>query len=56
MSHSARIVVAAPLVLVGATVALISVGQVGSCLGPIGVTEVQCAKATGVGGAWPSWR
>lgn len=34
--------------LVGAITALLFGGQVGTCLGPLGVTAVQCAKATGV--------
>ncbi|MCJ7711386.1 MAG: hypothetical protein MUQ32_11235, partial [Chloroflexi bacterium] len=48
MSTAARVLVAGILVLLGATAALFFGGQVGMCLGPLGVTAVQCAQATGV--------
>jgi hypothetical protein len=48
MSRSARMLIAGVLVLVGVAAALYFGGQVGMCLGPLGVTAVQCARATGV--------
>lgn len=48
MSLAARVLAACLLVLVGVTTALFFGGQVGMCLGPLGVTAVQCAQATGV--------
>lgn len=48
MSFAARGLVAGTLVLLGAAAALFFAGQVGECLGPLGVTAVQCAQATGV--------
>ncbi len=48
MSLAARFFVAGLLVLLGATAALFFGGQVGMCRGPLGVTAVECAQATGV--------
>lgn len=48
MSLSARILVAAVLVLLGATAALFFGGRIGGCLGPLGVTAVQSARASGI--------
>jgi hypothetical protein len=48
MSLLARALGAGLLVLVGATAAMYSLGTGWMCLGPLGVTAVQCAKATGV--------
>ena len=48
MSRSARVLVAAVLVLLGATAALFFGGRIGGCLGPLGVTAVQCARASGI--------
>ena len=48
MSLLARALGAGLLVLVGATAALYSLGTGSPCLGPLGVTAVQCAKAAGV--------
>ena len=48
MSRDTRVIVAINLVLLGAAAALFFGGRFGMCLGPLGVTEVQCARATGV--------
>jgi hypothetical protein len=48
MSLDARLIVAVNLVLLGAIALLFLGGQLGMCLGPLGVTPVQCAQATGV--------
>lgn len=48
MSTPRRILVAIALVLVGLSAALLLGGQAGMCLGPLGVTPVQCARVTGV--------
>ena len=48
MSLDARLIVACNLVLLGAIALLFLGGQFGMCLGPLGVTPVQCAQATGV--------
>jgi hypothetical protein len=48
MSLSARVLVAAVLVLLGAIAALFFGGRIGGCLGPLGVTAVQCALASGI--------
>lgn len=48
MSRSARVLVAAVLVLLGATAALFFGGRIGECLGPLGVTAVQCAQNSGI--------
>lgn len=49
MSHHSRLVVAAIVVLLGAPVALMfGGGGVAMCLGPLNVTEVECAKHTGL--------
>jgi hypothetical protein len=48
MSPSARVGVAALLVLLGVTAFGLLGGQIQACLGPLGVTAVQCFKATGV--------
>jgi hypothetical protein len=46
--RSTRFLVACVLVLLGATVAVLTGGQVHICLGPLGVTAVQCAKSWGI--------
>ena len=49
MSQRSRLVVAAIVVLLGAPVALMfGGGGVAMCLGPLNVTEVECAKDTGL--------
>ena len=47
MSRTSRALVAAVLVLLGVVTALLG-GQVVACLGPLGVTAVQCARASGI--------
>ena len=43
-----RLMLGALIVLVGVPVALVfGAGSVGMCLGPVGVTAVECAKVTG---------
>ena len=48
MNRSARVLVATVLVLLGAAAALFFGGRIGGCLGPLGVTAVQCARASGI--------
>jgi len=48
MSRSVRVLVVAVLALLGAMAVPFLGGQIQMCLGPLGVTEVQCARATGV--------
>ena len=48
MSRSARVLVSAVLVFLGAMAFMLFGGRVGGCLGPLGVTPVQCARASGV--------
>ncbi len=48
MSWSKRIALAAGIVLVGTYLALFFGPQVPPCLGPLGVTMVQCASVTGI--------
>ncbi len=48
MSRTWRVLIAFVLIFLGATIALFFGGQVAMCLGPLGVTAVQCAKATGM--------
>jgi len=49
MEHSTRRIIATVLVVTAVLVAVFAGGgQVGMCLGPLGVTAVQCAQATGV--------
>ncbi len=48
MSRSRRVLVATVLVLLGVAAALFFGGRVGLCLGPLGVTPVQCAWASGI--------
>jgi hypothetical protein len=48
MSRSARVLVAAVLLLLGALAVPFLGGRIQACLGPLGVTAVQCAQATGV--------
>jgi hypothetical protein len=43
-----RLIAAIGLLLLGMAAALFLVGEQGMCLGPIGVTEVQCAMVTGI--------
>lgn len=48
MNHSARILIVCALSVIGGIIGLVFLGgQVQSCLGPLGVTPVQCAKAHG---------
>jgi hypothetical protein len=48
MSRSARVLVAAVLVLLGAMAVPFLGSRIGGCLGPLGVTAVQCARASGI--------
>ncbi|MEX1171957.1 MAG: hypothetical protein WEG56_05020 [Chloroflexota bacterium] len=48
MSRSTRVLIAGVVVLIGGTLGLFFGGQVGMCLGPLNVTAVQCARATGI--------
>jgi len=43
-----RVLVAAALVLIGMTATIFLGGERGACLGPLGVTEVECAQTTGI--------
>jgi hypothetical protein len=44
----ARVLIAGLLVLLGGLAPLFFGGQIPMCLGPLGVTGVQCARATGI--------
>jgi hypothetical protein len=48
MSPVVRLLVAGALLLLGLTAVLFLTGERGACLGPIGVTEVECAATTGI--------
>lgn len=49
MTRRTRLLMFAGVVALAFVVAIFVVGgQVGSCLGPLGVTEVQCIRATGI--------
>jgi hypothetical protein len=49
MSEGRRATVGIAILLAGGAIALVfGGGGVGTCLGPLGVTEVQCAKNTGM--------
>jgi hypothetical protein len=48
MSAAVRVLGAGVLVLLGGTAEVFLSGQYPACLGPLGVTAVQCAKASGV--------
>ena len=49
MSRSARAILTILLLAFGSTAALLFGGaRVGPCLGPLGITVVECARATGV--------
>lgn len=48
MGHEFSRAAALLLVALGGFAALIGGGQVATCLGPLGVTAVQCAAATGI--------
>ena len=48
MSRSARVIVAAVLVLLGAMAVPFLGSRIGGCLGPLGVTAVQCARSSGI--------
>ena len=47
MTTRRRLEVAAALVLVGLVVAVFGGTEVGGCLGPLGVTEIECMRASG---------
>jgi hypothetical protein len=48
MSPVVRLLVAGALLLLGLTAVLFLTGERGACLGPIGVTEVECTATTGI--------
>jgi hypothetical protein len=48
MSRPTRFLIAGLVLLFGGTLGVFFGGQVGMCLGPLNVTAVQCARATGV--------
>jgi hypothetical protein len=48
MRHAMPLLAAGSMVLLGIAAFAFLAGERGTCLGPLGVTEVQCARATGI--------
>ena len=48
MQRSHRVLVAIVILLAGTGAFIFAGGKVAGCLGPLGVTPIQCAKVTGI--------